>query len=125
MIERRMTEYFPPHWVTASDDTALWWACPCSEPDQVAASVRFIAGKPDGSGYDDLGEIGREPTAHGSFVHVDDTGVTLHLTRNDKALMVGRPTLFALAVEAADLSDEVGGQLIVSDWAVTPHAGQG
>lgn len=124
MIDRRITEYFPPHWMKASEDSALWWACPFSQPEQVAASVRFIAQKLDGPGYDDLGEVSREPSANGSFLHVDDTGVTLHLTRGDKALLAGRRTLFALAVEAADLSDEVGGQLIVSDWAALPHGGE-
>lgn len=124
MIDRRITETFPPHWVRLSEDSALWWACPFSHPEQVAVAVRFIAEKPNASGYDDLGEVSREPSANGSFVHVDDTGVTLHLTRGDKAIMAGRRTLFALAVETADLSDEVGGQLIVSDWAAQPHEGQ-
>ena len=123
MIDRAITESFPPHGVTASDDSALWWSCPFSQPAQVHAVARFVAEKPDGSGYDDLGEVRREPSPRGSFVHVDDTGVTLHLTREDKALMAGRQTLFALAVEAAGLSDEVGGQLVVSDWAAEPHGG--
>jgi hypothetical protein len=124
MIDRSITETFPPHWVAASDDSALWWACPFTDPGGVYAVARFVAEKPDGSGYDDLGEVRRQPSLQGSFVHVDDTGVTLHLTRGDKALLIGRKTLFAVAVEAADLSDEVGGQLIVSDWAAVPHGGQ-
>lgn len=123
MIDRNITETFPPYWVTASDDTALWWACPFIQPEQVVAVARFVALKPDGSGYDDLGEVSLQPTPHGSFVRVDDTGVTLHLTATDKSLLAGRQTLFALAVETADLSDEVGGQLVVSDWGAMPHGG--
>lgn len=115
---------FPPHWLTETDDSALWWFCPFSRPDEVQASVRFVAIPEDGEApVEELGLIVREPTDNGSHLIVDGEGVTMHLTQADKALMAGRPVVFALTVEAAGQVDEAGGQLILSDWAVAPHKG--
>lgn len=115
---------FPPHWLTETDDSALIWPCPFSRPEDVWATVRFVAMREDGeTAFDELGLVMREPTDNGSHLVIDEDGVTMHLTQEDKALMAGRPVVFALTVVAAGQVDEAGGQLILSDWAVAPHKG--